>query len=263
MSMLRYFPLDIIFSNFLAESHRKRLRVCFIISGLLAALGEFSSPAIADLDKDEQALMRQMIEQYIKSNPEVIRDALMGLAAREKQASIAAGLAKMHSDDGDPVMGNKNGSLVIYEFSDYNCGYCKRMFPVIQQILNNNADIRMVIKEFPILSQSSLNAARAGIAAQKQGKFPVFHREMMTYRGQVNDESIMAAARTAGLNLEQLRQDINSPATNTIIDRTRAGAEALNINGTPALVVGNTIIPGAISLEELQNVVSRERERQS
>lgn len=261
--MLRNFPLDIILSNFLAEKNRKRLRVCFLISGLLAALGEFSSPAIADLDKDEQAVMQQIIEQYIKANPEVIRDALVGLAAREKQASIAAGLAKMHRDDGDPIMGNVNGSLVVYGFSDYNCGYCKRMFPVIQQILNDNADIRMVVKEFPILSRSSLNAARAGVAAQKQGKFPVFHREMMTYRGQVSDESIMAAARAAGLNLEQLRQDINSPATSAIIDRTRAGAEALNINGTPALVIGNTIIPGAISLEEFQNVVNRERARQS
>ena len=127
--------------------------------------------------------MQQVIKQYIMDNPEVLRDSLMGLAAREKQAIITAGLAEVRRDDGDPVMGNINGRLVIYEFSDYNCGYCKRMFPTIQQLLANNSDIRMVVKEFPILGQSSLTAARAGVAAQKQGKFPAFHKEMMTIVG--------------------------------------------------------------------------------
>ena len=195
-------------------------------------------------------------------NPEVLRDALMELAAQEKQALIAAGLAKLRRDDGDPVMGNVKGSLVIYEFSDYNCGYCKRMFPTIQQLLANNDDIRLVVKEFPILSQSSLIAARAGVAAQKQGKFPAFHREMMIHRGQVSEAAIMKAARTAQLDLDQLRQDMDSLATNAIIDRTRAGAAALDINGTPALVVGETIIPGAVSIEKLQDVINRERAKQ-
>ena len=196
-------------------------------------------------------------------NPEVLRDALMGLATREKQAVITAGLAKLRRDDGDPVMGNVNGSLVIYEFSDYNCGYCKRIFPTIQQLLANNDDIRLVVKEFPILSQSSLMAARAGVAAQKQGKFSAFHREMMIYRGQLSEAAIMTAARTAKLDLDQLRQDMDSRATNAIIDRTRAGAAALDLSGTPALIIGETIIPGAVSLEELQNVINRERAKQS
>ena len=120
----------------------------------------------------------------------------------------------------------------------------------------------MVIKEFPILGQSSVTAAKAGIAAEKQGKFKSFHTEMMTYRGQVNDTSIMQAAGAAGLDLAQLKQDMDSPETTAIITRTRSAAAALNINGTPGLVIGNMVIPGAISMEELQTVIDKERTRQ-
>jgi protein-disulfide isomerase len=206
--------------------------------------------------------MRQVIEEYIKDNPEVLRDALLELAAREEKVQKKAGIKKVQSDDGDPIIGNENGSLVIYEFSDYNCGYCKKMFSTIQKMLAKNDDIRMVIKEFPILSQSSLTAARAGIAAQKQGKFLSFHNKMMTYRGQINDESIMTAASNSGLNLRQLKQDMNSEATTAIIERTRDGASALSLNGTPAFIIGETIIRGAVNIDQLQSLIDRERSKQ-
>ena len=257
-----FFPTSVLL-NILAFRLHKVLKTHLLLLGQLLALTGFNTPAIADLDKADHAAMHQVIKQYIMDNPEVLRDALMELAAREKQALITAGLAELKRDDGDPVMGNVKGSLVVYEFSDYNCGYCKRMFPTIQQLLANNDDIRLVVKEFPILSQSSLIAARAGIAAQKQGKFPVFHREMMTYRGQITETTILTAARTAQINLDQLRQDMDSRATNAIIERTRAGAAALELSGTPALIIGETIIPGAVDIEELQNVIDRERAKQS
>ena len=238
---------------------KKILKLCLILLWAFSVLSVSGGFAIAELNKDEHAAIQKVIEQFIKDNPELLRDALIGLAKKEEQASISAGLKQIRLDDGDPVMGNVNGSLVIYEFSDYNCGFCKRMFPIIEQILAKNDDIRLVVKEFPILSQSSMTAARAGIAAQKRGKFPAFHREMITHRGQVSDESIKAAAHIAGLDPEQLRQDMADPTTDAIIERTRAGAAALGINGTPALVVGKTIVKGAVSAEELQNVIKHER----
>ena len=257
--MLRNFIPTTFSLNISALWSNKVLKTHLMLLGSLLALAGFNTPAISHLDEGDRAAMHRLIKQYIMDNPEVLRDALLELAAQEKQAIIAAGLAKLRLDNGDPVMGNVNGSLVIYEFSDYNCGYCKRMFPTIQQLLANNDDIRLVVKEFPILSQSSLIAARAGVAAQKQGKFPAFHKEMMIYRGQASEATIMKAARAAKLDLNQLRQDMDSPATNAIIDRTRAGAAALDLNGTPALVVGETIIPGAVSIEKLQDVINRER----
>ena len=257
--MSHNYSADIVLSHAAVIKITKKMRLCIFLLVALSVLLTSSGLAIAGVEKSDQAKIRQVIEQYIKDNPEVLRDALIGLTKKEERASISAGLAKVRLDIGDPVMGNVDGSLVIYEFSDYNCGYCKRMFPSIQQILANNNDIRLVVKEFPILGQSSLIAARAGVAAQKQGKFPAFHRELMGYRGQVSEAAIMTAARTAQLNLEQLREDMDSPATNAIIDRTRASAAALDLNGTPALVVGETIIPGAVSTEKLQDVINLER----
>jgi protein-disulfide isomerase len=236
--------------------------VASMIALPLMLIGLATTPVKADVDQKDHAKIQQVIEQYIKNNPEVLRDALVSLAAREEAERVQAGIMLVRNDDGDPVMGNPNGSLTVYEFSDYNCGYCKRMLAPIMQMLAANGDVRMVIKEFPILGQSSVTAAKAGIAAQKQEKFKSFHTEMMTYRGQVNDASIMQAADAAGLDLVQLKQDMNSPETTAIITRTRSAAAALNINGTPGLVIGDTVIPGAIGMEELQTMIDKERTKQ-
>ena len=234
-----------------------------VVVGALIFFMVSSAQAGLKLNKEDQTLIHQIIEQYIQDHPEKLRDALIALAAREEQARLIEGLAKVRLDDGDPVMGNVNGNIVVYQFTDYNCGYCKRMFMPIQKMLSYNDDVRMIVKEFPILSQSSLIAARAGIAAQVQGKFLSFHSKMMNYRGQISEASIMEAARTAGLDLDRLQQDMDSATTSAIIERTRDGAAALKLNGTPALVIGDTVIPGAISLKELQEVIDRERARQS
>ena len=233
-----------------------------VIALPLMSIGLATTPATADIDQKDRAEMQQVIEQYIQNNPEVLRDALMTLAAREEAERVRAGIMLVRNDDGDPVMGNPNGRVTVYEFSDYNCGYCKRMFAPIMQMLAANDDVRIVVKEFPILSQSSVTAAKAGIAAQKQGQFKSFHTEMMTHRGQVNDSSIMQAAGAAGLDLSQLEQDMDSPETTAIIARTRSAAAALGINGTPGLVIGDTVIPGAIGIKELQTVINEERTKQ-
>ena len=130
--MLRSLIIESVPRNIFALGLHNMLKTYLKLLGLFLILSGFSAPAIAELGKVDRAAMQQAIKQYIMNNPEVVRDALMALAAREKQASISAGLAEVRRDDGDPVMGNVNGSLVIYEFSDYNCGYCKRMFPTMQ-----------------------------------------------------------------------------------------------------------------------------------
>ena len=219
-------------------------------------------PAHADVKDSDKAAFEAIIKDYIMAHPEVVRDALMDLAKREDQARQALAMQILFDDAGDPVMGNPDGGLVIYEFSDYNCGYCKRVFEPIQQILQDDGDIRFVIKEFPILSQSSLVAAQAGIAAEKQGKFADFHINMMTYRGKVTTQSIMDAASEAGIDIDQLKTDMASPAIAGIIARTRQAAEALQLTGTPALVIGDTVVRGAIDIDEFRRVITAERAKQ-
>ena len=231
------------------------IAICLVLTTVVPSL------ARADLDATDRDTLNSIIEDFIRNNPEIVRDTLIALAAREEAERKQTGLAKVRDDQGDPVMGNANGTITLYEFSDYNCGYCKRVFEPIQQLVRDNPDVRLVIKEFPILSQSSLVAAKAAIAAEMQGKFGDYHIAMMTYRGQITDAVVMRMAAQAGVDIEQLKSDMESPKTMAIIQRTREAAAALEINGTPGLVVGDTVVHGAIGLDELIKLIAEERNK--
>ena len=238
------------------------MRVIIALCFLLALTSTLSQLAKAELDISDRAALDSIIKEFIQNNPEVVRDTLIALAAREETGRKQAGLSRVRDDQGDPVMGNPDGTITLYEFSDYNCGYCKRIFEPIQQMLRDNPDVRLVIKEFPILSQSSLVAAQAAIAAEMQGKFADYHIGMMTYRGQITNDVVMRVAQQAGLDNTQLQKDMESPETAAIIQRTREAAAALALNGTPAVVIGDTVVPGAIGLDELVGLIADERAKQ-
>ena len=216
-------------------------------------------PAGADISDGDRAAFNKMIEDYIRANPEVVREALISLAEHEDRERRDEAMVILRDDAGDPVLGNPDGSFVVYEFSDYNCGYCKRVFQPLMQLIGEDGDIRLVVKEFPILSQSSLLAAQAGIAAQAQGVFPDFHVAMMTSRGTITIDSILDAAKAAGADLDRLQVDMNSPEVAAIIDRTHLAAQQLEISGTPGLVIGSQVIPGAISIEQMREIIAAER----
>ena len=229
---------------------------------LLAALFlvvSLQTPAHAEITEDDRSALNEMIKEYILANPEVLREALIELGQREERERVQMAMAMLAQDAGDPILGNPKGKMVIYEFTDYNCGYCKRVFQPLQELLAGDADIKLVVKEFPILSETSLLAAQAGIAAQAQGVFTEFHMAMMTARGAISMDSILDAARSAGADTDRLQADMNSPAVAAIIDRTRMAAQALEISGTPGLVIGSQVIPGAISVEQMREIVAAER----
>ena len=238
----------------------QKLAICLsaALFTVVAAIG----PATADVKDADRDAFNKMIEEYILANPEVVRDALVGLAEREAAERQLQAMSILRQDDGDPFLGNPDASMVIYEFSDYNCGYCKRVFQPLQDLIAADGDIKLVVKEFPILSQTSLLAAQAGIAAQAQGVFSEFHSAMMTARGAISMESILDAARSAGADLDRLQADMNSPAVAAIIERTRMAATQLEISGTPGLVIGSQVIPGAISLEQMRDIIAAERASQ-
>ena len=229
-----------------------------ILTALFIAVS-IQLPASAEITETDRDALNEMIRDYILANPEVVREALIELGQREQRERTEMAMSILRDDAGDPVLGNPNGSFVIYEFSDYNCGYCKRVFQPLQELVAGDDDIKLVIKEFPILSQTSLLAAQAAVAAQAQGVFPEFHIAMMTARGAISMDSILDAARSAGADTTRLQADMNSPAVAAIIDRTRAAADALEISGTPGLVIGSQVIPGAISIEQMREIVAAER----
>ena len=233
----------------------------FIVSLLSAVL--FYLPAQAELSRGEQQEVREIIRAYLVENPELLRDVLTDLAMREEEEALNAALEIARQDEADGLMGNPDGDVTIYEFSDYNCGYCKRVFTALREVLEDDPMVELRVKEFPILAESSVIAARAGLAAQRQGKFADFHTIMMTAVGGITPDSITAAAEDAGLDMKQFNQDMNDPAMNEVLGTNSALARQLDLSGTPALIIGNVVIPGAISAEQIKELVASVRAEQN
>ena len=211
----------------------------------------------AEFGSAEKQEIEILIEKFIQNNPDILRDALTKLAQAEALAAQQAAMAMVLDDAGDPFIGAEDASLTIYEFSDYNCGYCKRIFPDLMAVLEQEPSVRLVVKEFPILAESSVLGARAAIAAQRQRKFPAFHAEMMEWRGKLDAGAIDRMAKKVGLDRQQLQRDMSDPATDFILNRTRQAASAFDLRGTPALIIGDNVIPGAISQSEILNLIKQ------
>ena len=209
--------------------------------------------------------IEKIVREYLLENPAVIRDALQVLQQREEMQRSAATTANLkllkseiYSDADSPVVGNAKGDVTVVVFFDYFCGYCKKTMPGLQTLLANDSSVRIVYKELPILGPHSLSAARAALAAGRQGKFAEFHQAMLDADG-AGEDVIRAVAKRLDLDYAKLQADMLDPKIGAAIDRNHRLAEALNVNGTPAYLVGERIIPGAIDSGSLARLIQDER----
>lgn len=146
---------------------------------------------------------------------------------------------------GSPIAGNPKGDLPVIEFFDYNCGYCKKAFTEVSSFLEKDKKTRFILKEFPILSKGSEEAARVALAAKMQGKYWEFHRAMLESTGQANEATALKTAEKLGIDMARLKRDMGSAEVKKEIEDTRALAAKMGIQGTPHFIVGDKIIPGA------------------
>jgi protein-disulfide isomerase len=149
--------------------------------------------------------------------------------------------------------------VTIVEFFDYRCPYCKQVLPSLQALLKEDQKLRFLYKEMPVLGPQSVTAAHAALAAQRQGKYEAFHNAMMATKGQITDETVYKVAGSVGLDVDRLKQDMSAPDVGQALKTNLALATELNIRGTPGFIVGNHIVPGAIDLEALRNMVADAR----
>jgi protein-disulfide isomerase len=144
------------------------------------------------------------------------------------------------------VGGNPNGDITLVEFFDYNCPYCRQMVPVMMQAEASDPQLRVVYKEFPILGPNSTFAAKAALAAHKQGKYVAFHRALYQVRGAVDPSKVTEVAVAVGLDADRLKADMGNPTIGALIEKNLALARALRIDGTPGFVTGNQVLRGAV-----------------
>ena len=178
-----------------------------------------------------------------------------------RNPDIVARQDELLNDPASPVGGNPDGDVTLVEFFDYQCPYCKTIFPSIQALLAEDRNLRYVFKEIPILGRASVFAARAALAAHRQGKYLEFHAALMLARGKLTETKVMRLAEKVGLDMDRLPRDMADRAIGDIIRRNLELAVALGIDGTPAFIIGDTQIPGAVEIDTLKALIARARQR--
>ena len=225
--------------------------------------GHQSTTVATDVPKDE---FERRVRDFLMGHPEVIMQAVDQLqtSQRANEETEVQTVLKSRANEvfrDGPTSGNLNGDVTLVEFFDYNCPYCRQMVPVMTEAEGADSQLRVVYKEFPILGPNSVFAAKAALAAHKQGKYVAFHRALYQVRGAVDSSKAMEAAAAVGLDIERLKTDMEDAAIQAAIDKNLALAQALRINGTPAFVAGDQILRGAVDLKALQALIRDARPR--
>ena len=247
-----------------------RLKAALAAASLAVLLGAGAIPVSADSFTPEQKRdLGGIIKDYLISHPEVLRDAITALDAHEKAAeseertkalaTLAGPLAT--APDGF-VIGNPDGKITLVEFFDYNCGYCRRSLPDIAHLMKDNADLKVVLRDFPILSPSSVDAAIIAGAAHRQltgDKFWEFHKTLLSSHGVVGKEQALAVAKDMGADMDKLARDTADPTIRTAIQGSDSFAKTLNLNGTPSFVIGDDVQIGAVGYDQLQAEITNIR----
>jgi protein-disulfide isomerase len=233
---------------------------------LAAALAPASAAAAEALSAEEKAAVEALIERYILDHPDVILESVRAFV--ERQESVARGEAQanlsrlkqaIQYDPETPVAGNPDGDVTVVEFFDYRCRFCKASLEMVMSLLRDDPNVRVVFKEFPILSPESVRAAQAALAAERQGKYLEFHYALMSARGSYDDQQIFDIAAEVGLDIDRLAKDMEAPEIQAMIDTNLALAQALNIDGTPTFLIEERMLRGAIDPSVLHQAIAQER----
>ena len=210
--------------------------------------------------------IRALLVETLRAQPELVLEALQTLELRqEAEARGAARQAlkdrqrEIFKDASNPVAGNPQGRTVLVEFFDYRCPYCKQMHAPIASLVAADADLRVVRKDLPVLGPASIVASRAALAARLQNKYPAMHDALMGFRGPLDEAAVFRIAGDVGLDVARLRRDMENPEIGAQLQRNAALAQALQINGTPAFVIGETLVPGAVDLATLRSLIAEAR----
>ncbi|HEV7278183.1 MAG TPA: DsbA family protein [Devosiaceae bacterium] len=235
-----------------------------LVAETVAARQDTPSDAPAPLDA---AAINAMIERYLLDNPRILQrvsealdSELRTAQAEESKAAIAAMHAEIYEDPDHVVLGNPEGDVTLVEMFDYNCGYCRQALPDLATLLAEDPNLKVILKEFPILSQESADAARVSVlVGRSDADYWDFHRRLFTSRGQITGETALQTAQEMGLNRINLELEMGTPEVGAVIERSYQLAAALNISGTPTYIIGDELIPGAVGIDGLRTRIANMR----
>jgi protein-disulfide isomerase len=216
-----------------------------------------SDPA-AGLSAGDRAAIERVVHDYLLANPEILPKAIEELRRKENAGQLSSVRGDMEKPFPGAVLGNPQGKVTLVEFADYACGYCRRSVGDVEALIAANPDLKVVMRELPILSPASADAARMALAAAEQGRYPAFHRAMYD-AGRPDPQTIAAAAKAAGLDMARAQKVIAEPRIEQELSRNVELARQMGFNGTPSWVVGDSVFSGAVGKEQLAEAIAKAR----
>ncbi len=203
--------------------------------------------------------IEELVRNYILENPEIIPEAINRLQQREVAKLLDSNRAEIETPFAGAWAGDEDGDIVLVEFFDYNCPYCKVMHDEVQRLLADDDDLKVVYRDFPVLGAVSDEAALASLSAAKQGRYAAFQKRLLTARDRLSHEAVVAAVRAAGLDEMKTAADMRAPALKAEIQKNLELGRALGLTGTPTYIVGNRILSGAVGHDELKKAIAEAR----
>ena len=245
----------------------------YLFAALMAVplLSSNAAPASAQSFSGEQrGEIERIVKEYQLSHPELLQDVMAELEKRQTlaeaekhRAAVKEHSATIFSSPRQVTLGNAQGDVTVVEFFDYNCGYCKRAMADMLDLLQNDAKLKFVLKEFPVLGEGSVQAAQVAAAARMQDKggkkYLEFHQKLLGGRGTADKTRALAVAKEVGFDMARIEKDMTSDEVKAQLEESFKLAEALGLNGTPSYVVGNDVVVGAVGLNTLKEKVNSAR----
>ncbi len=247
---------------------RKRLQGVALAMAVLAGLA-VPAPAKAELSAAQRTEIEGVIKDYLMKNPDVIREVLVEMERKQKadeesaRSKAVTDLApQLFNSTRQAVLGNPNGKITLVEFFDYNCGYCKKALDDVAKLVKAEPELRLVIKDFPVLGPGSVEAAEVATAMRNQAKgdkYWQYHTKLMQTRGQIGKTQALAVAKEMGADMDKLAKDVANPETRASLQEVMALADKLQLSGTPTFVLGDEVIVGAVGQDELRTRIANMR----
>lgn len=246
-------------------------RMAFLVAAALWLALPAAAPAQAQaFSAGQREEIEHIIKDYLLAHPEVMQDVMAELEKRQQaadaekhRAAVIENKATLFGSPHQVVLGNPQGNVTMVEFFDYNCGFCKRALPDMLELLKTDNNLKFVLKEFPVLGEGSVEAARVAVAARMQDasgkKYIEFHQKLLGGRGGADKTRALAVAKEVGFDMARIEKDMGSDEVKKTIDENMKLADALGVSGTPSYVVGEEVVVGAVGLDALREKIAAER----
>jgi protein-disulfide isomerase len=239
-----------------------------LLTALLISIPLVESNAADGFNEAQRIEINKIVQSFIMENPQVILDAVQQMQAKAKEGkkalikkNLITSREKLINDPNSPTSGNPKGDVTIVEFFDYRCGYCKRVLPTMLKAVKEDGNVRIVYKELPILGAESVVASRASLAAWRLApkKYEAFHTTLMANKGHFSELKIRSIASDLSIDGNALIEGMKSSDIDFILNENHALAQSLGISGTPAFIIGEELVPGAVDMNTLTRMIKKAR----